>query len=303
MVFDRRQIDFEDPYNELLLESVLDLCMDAACETVAGQPEGWRARAVIDLLSSTATIGGEEWWLIAKLCDRASARGNALENKALVLCDDGWRLPGAARMMPDLQDDNPIGADRWREHAGFAVVSPELGGRFDAVKELLTDLYGSPDPTHQEWRKTIERMATQVNCRNIDITWDAFLNSLVSVLPADMRAEPKADAPDPLADVSFLPTQDGRLLSAATDSAKLFFQPVRGTDDAVDLVGDVPRSLQEQIAFLHLDVQTQEGPQRRNTIVQKFLDGRFARGFRREDLLRNVISSSACPSPAMAAGW
>ena len=299
---DRRQIDFNEPYNDLLLECVLDLCIDAAAELVAGPPRGWRARAVVDLLSSTATVGGQEWCLINKLRDRASARDNALENQALILCDDGWRLPADARMMPKLQDDNPIRADRWREYARFAVVSTELGGRLHSVEELLVDLDGSTDPTHQEWRKTINRIATQVDDRNIDVTWDAFLNSLISVLPATMRAEPPSDAPDPLADARFLPTHDGRLLSAAADSAKLFFPPVRGTDDAADFVGDIPSSLIDQIAFLHPDVQTQEGRQRRNTTVQKFLDGRFARSFRREDLLRNVIIPALPRLPTLFGG-
>ena len=41
----------------------------------------------------------------------------------------------------------------------------------------------------------------------------------------------------------------------------------------------------------------QHGPQRRNTPVQKLLDGRFARGFRREDLLREVILPAAPSLP------
>ena len=284
---DRRQIDFEERYNDLLLDNVVDLCIDAAGELVAGQPQGWRGRAVVDLLSSTATIGGEKWWLIDKLRERASARDNALNTQALVLCDNGWHLPGDARVMPNRQGDNPISVARWREHSAFAVVSTELAGRRHAVKELLTDLGGSPDPTHGEWRTTIERMALQVDCSNVDVTWDAFLNSVISVLPEDMKAEPRVGTGDPLADARFLPTQDGRLLSTA-DSAKLFFQP-RGADDAAGPVGDVPSFLKGHVAFLHPDVQTQEGPHRRNTTVEKFLDGRFAQRYRREDLLRSVI--------------
>ena len=190
--------------------------------------------------------------------------------------------------MPNIQDDNPIGAARWREHAGFAVVSTELSGRLDASGELLTDLDGSPKPTRLEWRTTIERMATHVCTEVVDVTWDDFLISLLAVLPADLRSEPGVGTADPLADARFLPTQDGRPI-AASDTPALFFQPVRGADDAADLVGDVPGTLRPHVAFLHTDVRTQEGPQRRNTAVQKFLDGRFARGFRREDVLRHVV--------------
>ena len=285
---DRRQIDFDEPYNALLLNYVLDLCLDAVTGLVAGQPAAWRARAVIDLLSSTATVGGEDWSFIIRLRDLASRRGKALGDQTLILCDDGWHLPGEARVMPNVQDEDPIGAERWREHAEFAVVSNELSGRLDTTRKLLTDLDGSPEPTHHEWRSTIERMATHVSNDVVDVTWDDFLISVLAFLPVALRSEPRFGAPDPLADAKFLPMQDGHPI-AASDTAKLFFQPVRGADDAADLVGEVPRVLRPHVAFLHKDVRTQEGPQRRNTIVQKFLDGRFARGFRREDVLRLVI--------------
>ena len=284
---DRRQIDFDKHYNELLLGYVLALCLDAVAGLVAGQPEGWRARAVIDLLSSNAKSGSEDRWFITRLGDLASKRVNALGDQALILCDDGWRLPGEARVMPDVQDDDPIGAKRWREHAGFAVVSTELSRRLDATSELLTDFDGSPEPTHHEWRTTIELMATHVCNGVVDLTWDDFLISLLAFLPVDLR-ELRVGDQDPLADAKFLPTQDGRLISAR-DTATLFFQPVRGADDAADLVGEVPGALQPHVAFLHTDIRTQGGPQRHNTAGQKFLDGRFARGFRREDVLRHVV--------------
>ena len=293
---DRRKIDFAKPYNALLLDYVLVLCLDAAAGLVEGKPEGWRARAVIDLLSSTATASGEDWWFIARLCDLASERDNALCDQTLILCDDGWRLPGEARVMPDVQDDDPIGAERWRERAGFAVVSTELSGRLDATRGLLTDLDGSPEPTHQEWRRTIERMATHIRNAVVDVTWDAFLVSLQGWLPTDLLAEPRVGAQDPLADAKFLPTQNGCPI-AASDTATLFFQPVRAAAAAAELVGEVPRALRPHVAFLHEDVRTQEEPQRRNTVVQKFLDGRFARTFRREDVLRHVVVPALPPLP------
>ena len=296
----RRQIDFNKPYNALLLECVLDLCLDAVGGLVSCEHEDWSARAVVDLLSSTTTVDGGDWRLMEDLQDRASKRGIPLEEQALVLCDSGWRVPARARMMPHVPDDDPIGTERWREHAGFEVVSTVLSGREAAIERLLTDLDGAPNPQPQEWRDTIVRLATRVEARNMEVTWNTYLNSLVSVLPADLRGEPKSIDSDPLVDARFLPTQDGGLVSANPESAKLFFQPVRGIDDAADLVGEVPGSLQDRIAFLHPDVRTheQEGPRRRNTRVQKFLDGRFAWGFRREDILRDVVIPALPQLPA-----
>ena len=261
---DRRQINFDEPYNGLLLECVLDLCLDTVGGLVSREPEDWSAQAVVDLLSSTTTVDGRDCRLMEDLQDRASKRGTPLGDHALVLCDGGWCVPACARMMPHVPDDDPIGAERWREHAGFEVVSTVLGGREAAVETLLTDLDGSPNPQPQEWRDTIEQLATPVEARNIDVTWNAFLNSLVSVLPSRrrlgerLRREPKSDASDPLVDAKFLPTQDGGLVSANPESAALFFQPVRGVDDAADLVREVPGSLRDRIAFLHPDVRTHE---------------------------------------------
>ena len=284
--FDRRQIHFSKPYNELLLYGVLDLCLDVVRGLAAGPPEEWRARAVLDVLSSRTAVDGEQWPLIDKLRERAVERGCPLDDQALILCDDGWRTSRAARVMPDLDGDDPIGGDRWREHAGFAVVSKELECRKGAVRKLIDGLGGEPDPTHPEWVSTIERMAREVRDCEPNISWNDFLHSLLAILP-DGLCSPYGRS-DPLADTHFLPTGDGRLI-AASDHTKLFFHPVQGVDDVEDLIEEVPEALRARIAFLHPDVRTHEGQPRRNTDIQKFLDGRFARSPRREDLLRNVV--------------
>ncbi len=298
---DRREINFDVNYNKLLLESVLDLCLDVAFGLISEEPGTWQACAVIDLLSSTAAAGGQSWCFLDELRKRAAERDSALENHALVLCHGGWHVPGKARVMPYIADDNLIGAERWREHAGFAVVSSVLDGRQEAVETLLKKLDGSPSPTHSEWRGSIEQVAKEIKACRIDVTWDDFFNSLLAVLPEDMRSEPEpwADDPDPLAPASFLPTQDGRLFSAS-DSPVLFFQPVQGTDDVVDIVEEVPNSVKHRVAFLHHDIRTrEEAPQGRNTAVQKFLDGRFVRTFRREDILRDIVLKAlpSLPTP------
>ena len=71
----RRRIDFDDCYNKLLLESVLDLCLDAVSELISEEPEDWRAQAVIDLLSSTAMVDGSACRLMDRLEERAAERG------------------------------------------------------------------------------------------------------------------------------------------------------------------------------------------------------------------------------------
>jgi len=295
---DRRHIDFKDVYNKLLLGVVLDLTLEAVAQLTEAAPEESNGRAVIDLIASAKNVGGWDFSLMDELNERAAESGVALASRPLILCDDGWRLPTEARSMPPVPDEAAIEADQWRSHAGFGVVSAALDNRRPASEALLAKAGGSIQPTAAEWVHTIEQLAAAVHLGELDVSWDAFLTSLIAVLPESLRSEPPAGTADPLAEARFLPDQANDLLSAS-DSAKLFFQPVQGIDDAAELGGDVPNSLKERVAFLHSSIQThaQDGSQRRNTPVQKFLAGRFVREFRREELLR-VLVDALPPLPA-----
>ena len=308
---DRKTINFGDEYNELMLEFVTDLALDAVLELVKGPAEPWRGRAVIDLLAQAGSPPSVDPELTRRLLERARDRDDQtpLEQRALILCDGGWRQSGVARTMPNIPSGDPFGKADWRRHAGFAVASSALDERREPVEALLRSLGGSPGPRSEEWAYTLERMAGLVGRLQADAQanppraaevppdWNNFLSSVLAVLPPELRAEPKEPDDDPLAEAAFLPTEDGRVLSAS-DAVRMFFQPRQGADDAADFVGSVPDSLKRRIAFLHHDVQTHEGPQRRRTAVQKFLDGRFVQSFRREDLLREVVIPSLPDLPA-----
>ena len=308
---DRKTIDFGDEYNALVLEFVTDLALNAVLELVKSPAEPWRGRAVIDLLAQAGSPPSDDPELTRRLCERARDRDGhpPLEQQALILCDGGWRQPGVARTMPTIPSGDPFGEAEWRTHADFAVASSALDERRENVEALLRSLGGSPGPRNEEWARTLTRMAEQVGRRQADDQadpsraaeappdWNKFLSSVLAVLPQELRAEPREPDNDPLGEAGFLPTEDGRLLSAS-DAVRMFFQPRQGADDAADFVGSVPVSLKERIAFLHHDVQTHEGSQRRRTAIQKFLDGRFVQSFRREDLLREVVIPSLPDLPA-----
>ena len=290
---DRRHIDFGEQYNDLLLTFVTDLMLDAVEELANAEPEEWRGRAVIDLVAKAteAHALGSAPPFADRLRQRALDKGRPLEEMALILCDDGWRLPRVARTMPAVPDDDPIGLAEWRRHAGFTVASSALDERRAAVEAVLRSLGGSPSPQLEEWAKTLGLVAEHVSRDNVKVTWQEFLTSVLAVIPQELRSAPrKADA-DPLLQARFLPTEDGRLL-AGSDDTRIFFRPRRDADDAADFVGSIPDPLKDRIAFLHPKVRTLEGHPLRNTEVQKFLDGRFVQSFRKEDLLRNVVIPS-----------
>ena len=290
----RRHIEFPDKsYNELLLDFVSDLCLDVIKDLVSGEPEEWKAQAVIDILSSSAGEGVMNELLV----ERATERDYALNEQALILCDDGWRVLNEARLL-NIPGGSPISAFQWRECAQFSVVSSALGGREDAVKELIERLNdnGSPDPTAEEWKRTIEQIAENIQNRNIKVTWNDFMESVIAVLPYDLKQHSPSGNSDPLDNMKFLPTESGHLLAASDDTndTKLFFQPVIG-DDAADLAKELPSFLEKHIAFLHQDIQTQtqEGSQRYNTKVQQFLDRRFVRIFDRGEILEVVVNHAS----------
>lgn len=284
---DRRQVNFEDEYNALLLEYVMDLTLDVVAELVAGPAEVWRARAIVDLLASAGqTSSDDQPTLMHQMCQRSEDTQQDVATAALLLCDNGWRRAESARIMPDVPGDGPLSADRWRESAAFDVVSSGLDERRKEAEALLGCLGGSATPTPAEWANTVERLAERTQRGEIDVSWDAFLSGLLVALPRELRSPQGKD--DPLAEAKFLPTQDGRLLRAS-DSVSLFFAPRRGIDDAADLVDTVPDALKPRIAFLHQQIRTYEGRPPRNTEIQKFLSGRFVQGFRREDLLEKVV--------------
>ena len=295
---DRRRILFEDEYNRLLLDCVVDLSLDVIGELAAGEPEENSGRAIVDILSSDGEIGETGETMLALLRGRATGRGVPLDGRRLMLCDDGWAAPTKARTMPEVAEGLPIGAADWRRGAAFRVVSPALEGRGREVETVLEGLDGSAAPTPAEWVRTVERVARGVQSGEIDATWDGYLTTVIGVLPWNPFRMTRPGAEDTLASASFLPVQDGRLVSA-DGPARVFFQPVIGIDDAAELVDTVPDSLTQRIAFVHGDVRThEEGSRRRSTEVHKFLDGRFARGFRREEILRDVVLAAVPPTPA-----
>ena len=293
----RRRIQFDDEYNRMLLDCVVDLSLDAVQDLAAAEPEDERGRTIIDILASHGDVGTTGKSMFKMLCERASGGSTPLDEQQLLLCDGGWTAPASARLMPQVADGLAIGADDWRQSAVFAVVSSALDGRESEVKRLLEGLGGSVAPTETEWMRTVERVALRVQSCEIGANWDGFLTSLLEVLPSNLEREPKAEAEDAFVSAKFLPDQDGRLVSA-DGQARVFFQPVVGIDDAAELVDTVPDSLKERIAFIHSDVRTHaEGARRRSTEVHKFLEGRFARGFRREEIVRDVILAAVPSMP------
>ena len=295
---DRRRFELRNDYNALLLGGVVDLYLDAVDDLLSGEAEEARGRALVDILGAWAGMGDTGRDVLELVRERAEALGKTLEERTLVLCDNEWAIAAEARAMPRVPDGVAIGRADWRRAAAFSVVSSSLDGRESGVKALVERLEGSLSATDSEWSCTVEGLAELVQSGEVDSTWDGFLTSLLAVLPARLRAEARPGTVDALAASRFLPDQDGRLISLS-DDVRLFFQPKRGFDDAAELVDTVPASLKDRVAFLHADIRTHaEGSLRRRTQAHKFLNDRFAVGFVREEIVRDVVLEAVPPLPA-----
>ena len=295
---DRRRIDFRDAYNTLLLGCIADLCLDTIDDLLDGEPENFRGQALVDILGSRGNIGDTGQSMLELVCKRAAERNGELDDRALVLCDDGWTNVAKARAMPEVKDGLAIGTAEWRRAAAFSVISNALDGRESGVEALVEGLDGSLTLTDTEWSHTVESVARMVQSGEIDATWDGFFTNLLEVLPDELVRPPRINKEDALKSAKFLPDQDGRLIGAS-DEARVFFQPVIGIDDAADLVDTVPNLLKQRIAFMHRDVRThEEGSQRRRTTTHSFLNDRFAGGFGKEKIVREVVLGAVPPLPA-----
>lgn len=285
----RRDIDFEDKYNKLLLQCVVDLSLDAVRELMLEDPHESSGRAIVDILASRDEVGKTGTSMFSLIRDQAENQEFPLNEAPLILCDEGWTRTTDARVLPRIPEDSKIGRTLWRKATTFRVISDSLKERTEVVSSLVESLGGTTQPSHPQWIKTTEKLASLVKTHDIHVTWNDFLTSVLVVLPQELTREPVRSSEDVFKSAKILPVQDGRLVSA-DDEIRVFFQPVRGVDDAAELVGSVPDSLKERIAFIHDQVRTHEdGQSRRSTPVHKFLDGRYVRSFRREDIFREVV--------------
>ena len=69
---DRRQIEFDDEYNQLLLRCVVNLSLDVILELTADEPQHTRGRAIVDILTSHSEVGKTGKSMLSMLCDRGN---------------------------------------------------------------------------------------------------------------------------------------------------------------------------------------------------------------------------------------
>jgi hypothetical protein len=284
---DRRSINFADPYNSLLWRYVVCLSLRIIRELGSALPLPRQAQALVDIAGSTAPIVGLERRLIDELLDTALEEKRPLTSEPIVCCRRGWAEARMARSLFPVPASSAVDAAVWTTYAQFAVLDDALQSRVDRVRALAVACGGTLVPSDAEIGATVGALAEAVRDSSVPVSWHGFLDSVVETLPEHLRTL-KPHQLDPLRSIRFLPAQSGQLLSA-TDETALFFQPKRGADEGREFAGDVPASIQPRVAFLHKDIVTQDGPQSRNTPVQKFLDTRFAREFSRGGILRRVV--------------
>ena len=102
----------------MLLGCVADLCLDAVDDLLVGGPENLRGQALVDILGARGEVGDTGQSMLELVRERAAARNRELDDRALVLCDDGWTIAVKARAMPELADELAISTAGWRAGGG-----------------------------------------------------------------------------------------------------------------------------------------------------------------------------------------
>ncbi|MBM7115739.1 DUF3883 domain-containing protein [Archangium primigenium] len=280
----RKDIDWENPLNELLRRYVLGWIGELVHQYLAGG-EVEDALAIVDLL---APLQGSS--------SAAESILPGLKNVELLLTDKGWKTPQQARLIPRLAGMRLLGADQLRHHASFAAIHQALESRRTALTHLFRQLQLEERPTHHEFAVTLQGVARALHARTQQeptedgAEWVTFWLETEQLIP---RTHARV-----LRDQCVLLSRDGELL--ASSASKIFFQPGRGEeDDSTAAEGmsriEVPRSLKGRIAFLSDRIpllQVASSGRREKTAVRRYLGETLVDEYSAQPILRNVVIPS-----------
>lgn len=230
---DRRAVDFDHAYNEILRQAAVDLSAEVALSltesgTSTGMPE---AGHVLDLVAPTTETPSSAAPLVLAAIEQQT--GDAAAEVPLVRAAHGWEPPRRIRVADLDADRCPIDAESLSELAGFAQPAERLEGRTHRVRMLLTACDVDPKPTLAERADLVEAVALGL-APGAD--WDAFWEWARALCGGSLT---------PLRSKRVLLVENGRCLALDGD-VKVFFPPQPRA--AADV--PVPDALSDHVAFL-----------------------------------------------------
>ena len=242
----RTDIDFEKPFNQLLLKTIAEKSSDIILSSLAGSGEE-EAAAIIDILAPLDSDEGYHWWEV--LTTVFSERDVEIENENIALSDYGWNSFNRTSLLPNIESGIVINSAMLRSEATYPVFAESLLRKVAGLKRIFEVIDIEPEASSKDNAATVEAIAKKLHGSSDQVDWNGFWHD-VEILFGRYT--------EPLIGRKVLLGTDNQL-HACDDNCSVFFRPrISGTDDEVREEGgieDIPESLRPYIAFLHKAIQ------------------------------------------------
>ena len=288
----RTNIDFDKPYNALLLESLAQKAVVVIRNSLTGKSVE-EARAIIDIVSPADHDRGTLWWNALK--GALEHYELELNDQKMVLSDKGWRTLGEVTLLPRFNGIKLLTRDVIREHANFELTHKDLESRENQIQLLFDAVELSCTPSAESLANTVEIVAQALNSSSERTDWNAFWGDIETIFPRNW---------EPLKGKKILLGNDGEL-HANDEKTSVFFRPLRlGVDDdevlSEDAIKDIPPNLRPYIAFLNEDIETHvrdEAGRLKTTDIHRYLSRGLVERFTIEEIFKSVLIKVIPPLP------
>ena len=242
----RTNIDFEKPFNKLLLRVIAEKAADIILSNMVGNGEE-EAEAIIDLLAPLDNGEGNRWW--GMLAEVFSDRDVEIGKENIVLSNEGWNCLSYTRILPEIEPGTVISKDVLRCEATYPIFVDALLEREAGLERIFEKAGIASKALPQDNAATVETIAKKLASSTEPVDWNGFWIDVESLFDRDTK---------PLIGRRVLLGTD-KQLHACDDESSVFFRPrSSGTDDEVKPEGeidDIPENLRPYIAFLNEDIQ------------------------------------------------
>jgi len=279
----RTDIDFEKPFNSLLLKSIASKTADVILGSLSGGCE-IEAAAIIDILAPADSVEGVQWWGI--LGEAFLDRDVDIRSQNIVFSDEGWSSLIKTRLLPELDSQIVINPELLRSESTYLVFSDSLQEREAGLRRIFHSIDISPEVKLVDSAATVEAIAKKLHESQKVVNWNGFWQDVESLFGRDTRLLTARKV--------LLGTDDQ--LHVCDEQCSVFFRPrSSGTDDEISVEGgidDIPQKLRPYIAFLNEAIEVhipRAGGGVQNTPVHAYLSSGLVETYGVERIFSNVL--------------
>ena len=296
----RTNIDFEKPFNQLLIKAIAQKSAGVILSSLAGNNEE-EAAAIVDLLSPLDNERGTHWW--DELTKAFSERNVKIENEKIGLSNKGWNSLTHTRLLPKIDSAILIDAEMLRSNVTYPVFRESLSSRESRLKNIYEKIEIDSYALPQDNAATVESIASKLKGNPELSNWDGFWHDVEILMDRKTKS---------LIGRSVLLGSDNQL-HACNDKFSVFFRPrVSGTDDEIieegaSNIANIPNNLRSHIAFLHENIQvhtprseSKGGVQ--TTPVQRYLASGLVETYGVERIFSSVLVKATPKAPCKLNG-